>query len=449
MRITETHLRQIIREILLNEGFSITNAPREPIAPGEPILNYATSKGIENYKYDPPTDTKDAHKMKSNYIPDPRLSAWYKVHWESVGTLVSEILRWNPRLEKSVYMYRERALIGYKSPSPVEADKKSTGSVGILLSGGYVTQAFSSDAQTQYIKTPNGWRYYSQFDIDRGINPRAPKDRIDRHGGWDLRRRRGEPWTVTPEDVPVGIVPEGLVVGAVPTAVIITCLEPFKGPAPAQYDKLLDDLEVLDLPILNELLEPVTIGYLKNLIDSSRNPGSNLSLSAAPTRPARIGGPARYLGKTENDKVPTFVDDDLVVRDDPITKLPDGLHVTGKLIAAYPLESLPRGLRVDGDLMIESPFITELPDDAVVGRDLYMGSKMTTLPDNLHVKGNLRANVANFQFPKGLTVDGDLLVVYTAPMPPNDLQVGGKIWGYNINKEKARLAAPHLKDKIA
>lgn len=449
MRITERQLRRIIREILLNEGFSITNAPREPLAPGEPILNYATSKGIEDYRYDPPTDTKDAHKMKSNYIPDPRLSAWYKVHWESVGTLVSEILRWNPRLEKSVYMYRDRTLIGYMSSNPVEADKKSTGAVGILLSGGYVTQAFSSDGQTQYIKTPSGWRYYTQFDIDRGIDPRAPKDRIDRHGGWELRRARGEPWTVTPEDVPVGIVPEGLVVGAVPIAVIVTCLEPFKRPAPAQYDKLLDDLEVLDLPILNELLEPVTIGYLQDLIDASRDPDSNLSPSTAPTRPARIGGPARYLGKNKNGKVPTFVDDDFVVRNDPITQLPDGFHVTRTLIAGYPLESLPRGLRVDGDLMIESPFITALPDDAVVGKDLYMGSGMTTLPDNLHVKGELRANVANFQFPKGLKVDGNLFVAHGAVMPPDDLQVGGKVYGYNgAYKEQAKLAAPHLKDKI-
>jgi hypothetical protein len=99
--------------------------------------------------------------------------------------------------------------------------------------------------------------------------------------------------------------------------------------------------------------------------------------------------------------------------------------------------------------MIRSPFITELPDDAVVGKDLYMGPNMTKLPDNLHVKGDLRASsVQNFQFPKGLTVDRNLFVWYKAPMPPSDLQVGGKIWGYTVTKEEARLAAPHLKDKI-
>jgi hypothetical protein len=449
MRITERQLRRIIREILLNEGFSITNAPREPLAPGEPILNYATSKGIEDYRYDPPSDTKHTHKMKSNYIPDKQLSSWYKVHWEGVSTLVSEILRWNPRLEKSVYMYRDRSLIGYTSPSPVEADKKRTGAVGILLTGGHVTQVFSSDAQTQYIKTASGWRYYSQFQIDRGIDSRPLEKRLDPRGGWEDRAYTGKPWTVTPEDVPVGVVPEGTVVGAIPTAIVVTCLEPFTKPATPQYDKLLEDLELLDLPILNELLEPVTIGYLRQLIDASRNPDSNLTPPTSPTRPQRIGGFARYRGKNENDKVPTFVDDDFVVRNDPITQLPDGFHVTRTLIAGYPLESLPRGLRVDGDLMIESPFITALPDDAVVGKDLYMGESMTTLPNNLHIKGALRANVANFQFPKGLKVDGNLFVAHGAVMPPDDLQVGGKVYGYNgAYKEQAKLAAPHLKDKI-
>jgi len=447
MRNSETALRQIIREVILNDGFRLTNAPRQPIAPGEPLLAMDAAQGKEDYKYDPPTYTKAAHKIKSNYVPNDQLNAWFKIHWEDAAGLASEILRWNTGLEKSVFMYRDRSLVGYVGISPTNAIRRDPGDIGILLSGGYVTQVFSGDAYTQYIKTQSGWRYYPQSDFDSGIDANLSKIQINKTGDWSNRRRRGESWTVTPDEVPVGIVPEATLVGAIPIAVVITCQKPLDHRAPKEFDKLLDDLTVLDMPILNDALEPVTIDYLRTWISTSRK---TKRVPVSNTKYDELNVSLKYTGENENDKVPSFVNGNFVVRNTPITQLPDSFHVSGDLIADYPLESLPSQLRVDGNLLIYSHLIEKLPVDVSVGRDVKLGENITTLPNNFHVKGALDVSAAEdrFHFPAGLQIDGDLHVHYDTPMLPNDIVVGRRIIGYGTNIAKARQASPILRRKI-
>jgi hypothetical protein len=172
------------------------------------------------------------------------------------------------------------------------------------------------------------------------------------------------------------------------------------------------------------------------------------------------------------------------------TEIPAGLHVKGTLVVHPDTTVLPPGLRVDGNLPLYSTQVTEIPDGLVVGKNLMLpqgttrigsgvragslyggssaitelppdiviggdinleNSQVTRLPDNLTVNGSLTLTSTPIrQLPSGLHVTGDLDIRKT-PIEelPDDLQVddGVKVsYSFPYYKIPRHLANGRRKD---
>ena len=268
MRLTEAQIRRIVSEAL-----RITNAPRVPIGPGEP-----SSRGRDNTYFSllDKEGQKQMRDLKRNFVLDPAFNSWYKIHWESHDDIVGELTRWNPRLEKSVSLYRTREAIS-RDPSP-ESGVKRQGFIGLFISGGRITAMYDEDPMTEYIETPSGWRYYAAGDV-------APDD--DSYL-WASRGMKGEKWTMTPEDadewamgIPQGeYFYEATVVGGTPEAIVIknpellgqryepegTRFNPIRAPGARSVQELVDILFSLDIPVLDASLQPLSYDRLTSLV---------------------------------------------------------------------------------------------------------------------------------------------------------------------------------------
>lgn len=266
MRLTEAQIRRIVSEAL-----RITNAPRVPIGPGEP-----SSRGRDNTYFSllDKEGQKQMRDLKRNFVLDPAFNSWYKIHWESHDDIVGELTRWNPRLEKSVSLYRTREAIA-RNRSP-ESGVKRRGSIGLLIRSGKITAMYDEDPMTEYIETPSGWRYYAGGDAEDSFL-------------WAARGTQGEKWTMTPEDAlgrewrgrPAGeYFYEATVVGGTPEAIVIknpellgqryepegTKFNPIRPPGARSVQELVDILFSLDIPVLDASLQPLSYERLTSLV---------------------------------------------------------------------------------------------------------------------------------------------------------------------------------------
>ena len=269
MRLTDAQIRRIVSEAL-----RITNAPRVPIGPGEP-----SSRGRDNTYFSllGKESQKQMRDLKRNFVLDPAFNSWYKIHWESHDDIVGELTRWNPRLEKSVSLYRTREAIGH-NPIP-ESGIKLDGYIGLLIRGGRITAMYDDDPMTEYTETPSGWRYYAGGDV-------TPDDDSTI---WAARGTKGEKWTMTPEDAlgsewegrPLGeYFYEATVVGGTPEAIVIrnpellgqrykperTRFNPIREPGARSVQELVDILFSLDIPVLDASLQPLSYDRLMSLV---------------------------------------------------------------------------------------------------------------------------------------------------------------------------------------
>lgn len=82
---------------------------------------------------------------------------------------------------------------------------------------------------------------------------------------------------------------------------------------------------------------------------------------------------------------------DIDVAFSKVTSLPENLHVPGRLVAQEtPLEKLPRGLRVRDSLNISQTDIAQLPPDLRVGSTLNAsGTPLEKIPATVHIGGSL------------------------------------------------------------
>jgi len=131
-------------------------------------------------------------------------------------------------------------------------------------------------------------------------------------------------------------------------------------------------------------------------------------------------------------------EDDLDLRNIPITSLPDNLKVGGDLyLSGTKIRSLPNNLKVGGYLDLNNTPITSLPDNLKVGGDLGLsGTKITSLPDNLKVGGYLDlSNTPITSLPDNLKVGEDLHLSST-PL------------AQKYTKEQIKKMVPGVKGKI-
>ena len=112
-------------------------------------------------------------------------------------------------------------------------------------------------------------------------------------------------------------------------------------------------------------------------------------------------------------------------------------------------EKMPESERVVNQDMnfVRSP-VTSLPDGLKVNGKLGLSrTGILSLPRNLYVKDNMWIDRTKIQsLPPGMKVGGNLDMRYTSIMTlPNDLQVGGMIIGFTGNKSSV---PSHLRGKI-
>lgn len=133
-----------------------------------------------------------------------------------------------------------------------------------------------------------------------------------------------------------------------------------------------------------------------------------------------------------------------------ITRLPDGLHVKGKLILDPETTELPRGLKVDGYFGGYWSKIREIPDDVQFGGGVSFPSTLLKLPENMTVtsfsmdenpnitewppgfvvtRGDVNLYKSQIKrLPDGFTVANDLILSDSALEElPQGLRVGGKL----------------------
>ena len=149
-------------------------------------------------------------------------------------------------------------------------------------------------------------------------------------------------------------------------------------------------------------------------------------------------------------------EDQRVVKDDldlyiaPITSLPTGLRVGGKLnLIGTPITSLPSGLQVGGSLNLSDTPITSLPADLQVGDGLNLSyTPIASLPTGFKVGGNLNlTDTPITTLPAGLQVGGWLDLTRTPITSlPADLKVGGSIYG--LDRKYWADVPEHLKGKL-
>ena len=271
MRISGTALRQIIREVILNDGFRLTNAPRQPMGAGEPAAWFDNPD-------DPPAAqlafrgaVKTAASLKSKFREHPGMRSWIKIHWEEPMSLITELTRWNPNLEKSVALYRDR-----EAASGAKSSSVSAWTTGILLRGGRLTGVYDEDPWTEYHKLDRSgdpaknWRYYPG-QVDRYFGRPIP---TEAEGPlWVARGMKAanseDPdasWTMQPEDAPEGELYEGTLVGGVPEAIVIRRVPSYL--TPAETEQVVGHLEALDMPILDRNLMPISLQTAAQIIKS-------------------------------------------------------------------------------------------------------------------------------------------------------------------------------------
>jgi len=278
MRIREDDIRQIVREVI-REGFSIKNFPREPIGQGEPTV---LSRGKKEFSLLGGDSLNLAAEIKRRFRPHPGFSSWLMLHGEKPTDIVSEVTRWNPRLEKSAHVYRDAATIRRhidqdhsqemdsfnKRPGVYgEAKPKKPVRVFILLEGGVITGMFDEEAMTEYHRTPAGWRYYpGSASSPYGIWADRSMEAIENDGTW----------TITPEDAEEfdGYIDEATIVGSRPAAILID-LDSFEELVPSMTDgdkrmweKFARDVELIDLPLLDLGLRLILPSSLVDMISS-------------------------------------------------------------------------------------------------------------------------------------------------------------------------------------
>lgn len=176
-----------------------------------------------------------------------------------------------------------------------------------------------------------------------------------------------------------------------------------------------------------------------------------------------------YLGKKD-------ISGNLVLRDAPISSLPEGLRVGGGLylnntsitslpenlsvgggLSLYntPITSLPVGLRVGGDIDLSNTNITSLPEGLRVGGNISLShTPITSLPEGLRVGGTLSlVGTPITSLPEGLKVGRHLYLDETKITSlPQDLYVGGRIFPAEFremyNKMKTKITESKLKKTI-
>lgn len=271
MRITETTLRQIIREAILNDGFRLTNAPRQPMGAGEPAAWFDNPDDPPPAQLAHPLTVQVASNLKRKFREHPGMRSWIKIHWEEPMELLRELVRWNPNLEKSVALYRDREAASGSSSSSVSA-----WTTGILLRGGRLTGVYDEDPWTEYHKlsrsgaSAENWRYYPG-QVDRYIGRPIPSEKEGPI--WAARGMRAansedpeETWTMTPEDAPEGEFYEGTLVGGIPEAIVIRRVPSYLSQKEAEL--AVKHIEMLDLPVLDKHLMPISIENASKIIKS-------------------------------------------------------------------------------------------------------------------------------------------------------------------------------------
>jgi len=271
MRLTEARIRQIVRGIL-SEALRVTNAPRQPLGRGEPG---SLDRGEDPFYLLDKDSKKIAQQVKKNFVLHPGFNSWIRVHREKQDDIVGELTRWNPRLEKSVYLYKTMEALARNPPPELEVPTQAA--IYILLRGGRITAMYEEDPMTEYIETPSGWRYYA------GSAASEPVEDM-----WFSRGTSGEKWTIEPEETPASWpgqptgeqIYEATLVGGVPEALVIKNPEllanrydptqPGYGPPPRHSAQDVEDLVrilfSLDIPILDAQGLPLTEGALLSLV---------------------------------------------------------------------------------------------------------------------------------------------------------------------------------------
>ena len=165
----------------------------------------------------------------------------------------------------------------------------------------------------------------------------------------------------------------------------------------------------------------------------------------------QVGG-SLNLGGTRITSLPSGlqVGGSLNLSNTPITSLPADLQVgDGLSLRETPITSLPSGLRVGGSLDLSYTPIATLPEGLHVGDSLNLdGTPITTLPEGLHVGGGLYLNDTRITtLPSGLHVGGSFYLYHTPITSlPEDLHVGGTIYG--LDRKYWGDVPEHLKGKL-
>ena len=141
------------------------------------------------------------------------------------------------------------------------------------------------------------------------------------------------------------------------------------------------------------------------------------------------------------------VDGDVFINQNSlITSIPEGLHVGGDLNVHRAVTGADGHFTVGGNLRAAS--LSEIPPGTTIGGSAYLSySPIKKIPDNFTVGRdlNLKGALVISELPRGLTVGGSLHLGRTkVHQLPRDLEVGGKI--YVDSKFDQSTIPQHLKN---
>lgn len=131
----------------------------------------------------------------------------------------------------------------------------------------------------------------------------------------------------------------------------------------------------------------------------------------------------------------------------PITSLPDDLIIKGNLRISNPdVKTLPNGLTVMGDLEADS--LTMIPPDIRLGRDLKIRKcPITHLPAGLRIPRYAHMPMTLQEVPQRLWVGHDLFLSYCTDIKviPPDLTVGGDLHVHGLSPDTISTISPKIK----